>query len=453
MSKDQEIARLYEDFQELIEKGILTQESATKLREHYGEPDKQSSRNLIFIISAILGSILIGLGIILLFAYNWDEFSRLTRTVITFLPLIGAEIVFGFAYFLKRNSIGWMESTSGFLLLMAGAAIALTGQIYNIGGTLSELLFTWLLISIPLVYIANTVLVFVFYMLLLTSWSYTVTDFISSWNLSADTITMNKLTFLLLSIAVIPQFWRNVDRTRFTAKGNIMGWFFAIAMFLSSFNFVTYDGGLSTLFYSVCLTVLLYAFGKLFYDKTKPIWQKPFQATGIASIYIIAIMCTYEWYWRDFSRNSWFFNSYNVPHRITHLILYIISSVFFAITIFILYKRMKQKLPVNYFPIVLPVIIGTGILISHFWADFTIAIIMCNLYLLGYGIYYIYNGIKLDKTSLVNAGMLFLSILIAVRFFASDAGFLLKGIVFILLGCGFLGVNIFLMKKQKKNER
>src|SRR5580692_8335732 len=120
MSREKEINWLYEELPKLVQQGVLSEEVAENLRKHYGVPDKSRSRNLIFIISGILGSVLIGLGIILLFAYNWDEFSRTTRTIITFLPLIAAELIFGYAYFRKRDSIAWMEGTAGFLFLMAG---------------------------------------------------------------------------------------------------------------------------------------------------------------------------------------------------------------------------------------------------------------------------------------------------------------------------------------------
>ncbi len=451
MSKDKEIGWLYEELPGLVEKGIIPEETAVKLREHYGEPDRAHSRNLIFIISAILGSILIGLGIILLFAYNWDEYSRLTRTIITFIPLIAAEIIFGYAFFRKRDSVAWMESASGFLMLMVGAAIGLTGQIYNMGGTLSELLFTWLVLSLPLIYIANSVLTFSLYMILLIWWSFTTSDMAYRWIIADDYLTTNKLTFLVLILAAVPYLWRNIDRTRFTAKGNIIGWFFAVSALLSSVNFLNFNGGLSTLFYCTCMTTLLYASGKIFYNKGHALWQKPFQVGSLVLIYVIAIMCTFDWYWRDFAHYSWFFNFENIPHRSTHLTLYLLSFVFVGLTGRILYKQIKSNAPVNYFPFLLPVIIGTGIFISHIWADFLIAIILSNLFILSYSIYYIYSGIKLDKTSLVNAGMLFLSVLIAVRFISSDAGFLLKGIVFILIGCCFLAVNYVLMKKQKRN--
>ncbi len=451
MGRDKEISWLYEELPSLVEKGLLTEEAASKLRNHYGEPEKNSSRNLIFIISAILGSILIGLGIILLFAYNWDEYSRLTRTIITFIPLIAAELVFGYAYFRKRTSIGWMEGASGFLFLMVGAAIGLTGQIYNMGGTLSELLLIWILVTLPLLYLANTVLVFSLYMILLSWWSFNSMEFFRWMSTSDDFFTINKIIFLLLALAVVPFLFKNIDKTRFTARGNILGWVFSVPLFLSYFGFLTFTSGLSSLFYYTCLATIVYALGKLFYDNTSSLWQKPMQVAGITTIFLLGICFTFKGYWGDFTHSYWFYYHNSVHHRATHLILYLSGSMFLAASAALTFKRFKKKIAINYFPLVFPIIIGIGVMLAHLSTDFLIITILCNLFILGYGIYYIYNGIKLDRISLVNAGMLFLSILIAVRFISSDAGFLMKGIIFILLGSGFLAVNYFLLRKQKKN--
>ena len=449
MGKDKEIGWLYDEIPSLIEKGILTEESAVKLREHYGEPERNNSRNLVFIISAILGSILIGLGIILLFAHNWDEYSRTTRTVLSFIPLLVAEFLFGYAYFRQRNSISWMESTAGFLVLMVGSSLFLIGQIYNLGGNLSELLFTWIVLTIPLIYFSRTVLPYVFYMILLTWWSFIADETVNKWHL-AHQLPVAKLAFLFLALAMIPHLVRNIDRTRFTGRGNIIGWFYAASLIISASPILLDGGGLAMLFYDACMVTLLYALGKIFYDNVKQFWQKPFQVTAIASIFILSLYGTFDSFWRELTVGSWLFGTEKVMHE-SRLVLYIIGCMFFGGAAYIMYNRFKQEKPVNYFPLCFPVLIGIGILMLKYYPENDITITIFNLFVLGYSVYYIYSGIKLDRTSLVNAGMLFLSLLIIVRFFSDNIAFLVKGTIFILIGIGFLLVNYFLMKKRQKN--
>ncbi|MEL6924514.1 MAG: DUF2157 domain-containing protein, partial [Bacteroidota bacterium] len=65
-------------------------------------------------------------------------------------------------------------------------------------------------------------------------------------------------------------------------------------------------------------------------------------------------------------------------------------------------------------------------------------------------IYYIREGIQLRKLSLINVGMLFLTAMIVARFFDADLNLIWKGIVFILLGVGFLSVNVIMSRRLKK---
>ena len=64
------IGWLYRELQDLVVKGILTQETADRLRQHYGEVRSVSKTTVTLIILGTIGALLIGLGIILLLAHN-----------------------------------------------------------------------------------------------------------------------------------------------------------------------------------------------------------------------------------------------------------------------------------------------------------------------------------------------------------------------------------------------
>jgi len=52
----------------------------------------------------------------------------------------------------------------------------------------------------------------------------------------------------------------------------------------------------------------------------------------------------------------------------------------------------------------------------------------------------------------VNTGMLMLAILIIARFFDSEISFVIKGLVFIAVGIGFLVTNIVLVRQKRGAE-
>ena len=73
-----------------------------------------------------------------------------------------------------------------------------------------------------------------------------------------------------------------------------------------------------------------------------------------------------------------------------------------------------------------------------------------DLAILALGSYYLWKGFKSERTLLVNFGLVVISAQVVYRFFDSSLSFVLKGIVFILLGISFFVVN-YLILKQKKN--
>jgi hypothetical protein len=77
-----------------------------------------------------------------------------------------------------------------------------------------------------------------------------------------------------------------------------------------------------------------------------------------------------------------------------------------------------------------------------------------NLIMLSIGVGFIIYGAKNTALSHINTGMAAVCALIVMRFFDSDLDLFWRGIVFLLLGAGFLFVNLKILraKKQAKKE-
>ena len=146
---------LPKDIAELVRAAVNSQETAEKINDYYRSKGRHSS-NRLFIVFGIFGAILVGLGIILLVAHNWDELSRSTKLFFAFLPLLTGQILCGFVLIKKQDSIAWRESAAVFLFLSVGACISLVTQIYNLPGDLTSFLLTWMLLCLPLVYIMRS---------------------------------------------------------------------------------------------------------------------------------------------------------------------------------------------------------------------------------------------------------------------------------------------------------
>ncbi|WP_435414935.1 DUF2157 domain-containing protein [Polaribacter aestuariivivens] len=112
-----------QELPKLIKEGIISEEIAMKIESYYNLKTDNSS-NKLFTVFGVIGSLLVGLGIILILAHNWDNFSKLTKTIFAFLPLIIGQIVVGYSLLKKKNST-WLESSGTFLFFGVGSSISL----------------------------------------------------------------------------------------------------------------------------------------------------------------------------------------------------------------------------------------------------------------------------------------------------------------------------------------
>lgn len=110
--------------------GIVTPEQADRLRQRYAEPAGAVPWGLL--VFATAGAIVIGLGVILLFAYNWAEIPKLGKLALVFAAIIGTHT--GSIRLLARE--GWQpklgEALAALGTMLYGAGIWLVAQIYNI---------------------------------------------------------------------------------------------------------------------------------------------------------------------------------------------------------------------------------------------------------------------------------------------------------------------------------
>ncbi len=107
-------------------------------------------------VTAVLGALLIGSGIILVLAANWDLFPRVVRTVLAFVPLLASQELGAFVLLRNADSMGWRESVALLNSLAVAAAIALVSQIYHLQGDFVEFMLVWMLLTLPAIYLMNS---------------------------------------------------------------------------------------------------------------------------------------------------------------------------------------------------------------------------------------------------------------------------------------------------------
>ncbi|UCD55712.1 MAG: DUF2157 domain-containing protein [Candidatus Omnitrophota bacterium] len=426
---------LYQELPELIRKGILSQQNADNLRQYYGSIEGKGGRWLALIIFGIFGALLIGLGIILLIGHNWEDLSRQMRTILSILPLLAGQLLVGWTIFQGKRSIALREGSATFLTFMIGASIALVGQTYHIPGNTAGFLLTWMLLTIPLVYLLGVTIPAIIYMIGITSWAcYTQND------------ALHSIFFWPLAMLVVPHFVQIFKKDEYAIRFTMFAWVISLCLCVTGGITLgkVWPGSWVVIYTS--LFAILYLVGNFWFAETQAIWKRPFHVVGAIGIFITSFILTYKWPWKDM---GWYYYRYGKgTFGFTAIADCFITLMLLVVAIALLVSCVRRKLISKITFGIVPVIAVLGYSISRAGANAIFPTILFNIYLLAAGIITMITGLKEKSLGIVNVGMLMLTILIVARFFDSSQGFVTRGLAFIILGTGFLVTNIMLIRHK-----
>ncbi len=426
---------LYDELPVLVRAGVLSEDAARRIRQHYGPVAQVAFSKIAVLLCGVFAALLIGLGIILLLAHNWDGLSRPLRTALAFAPLAAGQLLAAWTLWKRDDSAAWREGSGTFLALSIGACIALIGQTYHIPGNLSSFLLTWLLLGLPLVYVLRSTTVALLYAMGVTAWAAE-----SQWQTGAP-------AYWPLMLLVLPHvIWVHSLDAR-GARAFLTAWGFSICLCVGLG--IVLEGtppGTWILAYSALLTVFLLA-GRIWYPGAL---RHPFTWLGSLGTVGLALLLTFDDTWRDIGyahhhRGDPFQPWGAVEGYIVVALLLILATI---LLLHLLRKDGFGVLPWGAAPAV--ALIGFALVLYAEQRE--VPLILYNLYLLILGILTFGDGIRKARLGRTNAGMAILSVLVVARFFDSDLSFSLRGILFILLGTGFLAANVLLARRYRSQE-
>ena len=424
--------KFQDQIKELLDNNIITEEVALSITNYYKTSD-DSGTSKLFLTFGVIGAILASLGVILVFAHNWDSMSRFSKCVVSFLPLVVGQFFCGYSLFSKNNSAAWKESSASFLFFAVGATISLIAQIYNISGDFNSFMLTWMILCLPILYLMSSNLVSLLYIIGITV--YAINTNYWSYFKPFD------YNYWLLLLGVMPHYLQLLKGTETNFRA-IHNWFITASLTICWGAFGNHYQNDDLLYFGYCfLFTSFYFIAKTKYYNNEKLLVNAFAIVGKLGILFMLYLGSFKYLWNDLANDYFDFTS---------LLTYSTATVFILSLLLLIKFRKAKALAVNEITQYAVLFFGLCYLISK--CNELTPVVFCNAYLLLLGSKEIQKGNATDSIARLNFGVLIIAILVACRFFDTEMGFLARGILFILVGVSFFALNYYMLKKRKRNE-
>jgi len=421
----------------LEQAGVLQPETSDRIKNYYAS-NTRGGLHWAVVAFAVLGALLIGSGIILLFAHNWDTFTRPTRAVLSVCPLaLGAAL--SAAAVLRNGGTAWREAAGLFHALAVGASIALIGQTYHLPSDMPDFLLTWALLVLPLPFLLRAGGASLVYLALACGWAFSAQDqygqAVAFWPL------------LLPGVVWLARLIR-ADRQSAQTHVAFAGLMTALCVGTGA-AFERTVPGLWIVAYSALLSGAG-LFGLCLYGERDG-WNNIPKTFGVLGMAVLAYLFTWSEMWRGI---GWEHLRHQAQYRpwgawadggVTLALL-----AGWAVAAVRAFRRdSAETVTLAAFPVLATACFAFGSLTAS--AESLNALIF-NAFLLGLGVMYIVLGCRNVKLRQLNGGMALVSLLLVTRFFDSHFDYLARGLVFIALGAVFLTVNLVMARRKKQKE-
>jgi len=419
------------DLNELITHHIIDEETVERIRQFYKDKSSASGASRFLLILSLIGIVLVGLGLILILAYNWDDFSKWVKITLAFLPLLIAQFLGIYVLRKKTGEAIWTESAALTIFFALGIAISLLSQIYHIEADLSGFLKWWIILASVLIFIFN-------------SRSVSLAIWISvGWYLTTISWDKNQTydIFPLLVILVISAWYVN-QIIRGLHNNLLVFHHWTIPIVLTIFLFFNSALVCDRFIVLGCL-ILFLSFGAVAFG---PFAEQKFLSNGYRTaqflgIWIVGMIMTFDFFWSDSP-------SAKLIGCLSSSTL-LVPGVFMLLLGLVVWLYLKKRIstaPDNMwwlgFSLVIILILGE---IHTVTGQF-----LSNLIVLAAASKLIYDGVIRENLIVVNLGILALAVWIIAWFFGHDFSVIWKGLLFIGLGLLCFGINTMIIKKQKQ---
>lgn len=403
------------------------------MRAEYAIPGKELPLGTV--LRALFGGALLVGGLLLVLAHSWADLGRSVRVGLSFLPLL-ATLGLGFWILAKDlRSIALREGVALANSLSVALALSLISEVYNISGNFADFALWWALCSLPVALLLEGAAAWVLFQILAMLWA---------WNLRTQGWSLPGYLGLELASLVLclPSVW--------TEKKRQLGTLLAVVFFL------TFTGALGATVFPVEGTAWRFAAYSLWFGIAWLAGGLGFSRAGgylrvLASLglVIILVFLSFGDTWTHFYFHGRSPQVDNASHTGCIVWLALLGMALFGIA----GARLRKLDLLAWLALGAALLPLVGAWLRLQGASPLQLMIGANLYGALFALEALRSGLKEMDAIRINFGGLLFSALVVSRFFDSELSYLLRGLVFIALGLGFLGMNVWLKKRRSSLEK
>lgn len=436
---------------------IISSQQAQLLQQRYRAQATKHSQNLLQIILSVIGALLIGVGIVSILAFNWDNLPETLRMIIAFLPLVFSYLLMFYTIKNKASSAAWCEGAA--IANTAGifASLAMLSQVFHVSASLDNYFLLSAMLILPTIYLLNSASPLLIYYGALLLWRFNFEQIFKLLVLE-QTQLASLLSLFLAALSLPFIIKRHQDKSKFGFT--YINWSSVLLGFVFTADVLISVGKISPLI-SILVLCTLAATVAVAFRQQLPV--RPFAFVGNITYIVLFIL--------GYSRKSytwWLIDWWLAENSQTIFFLTLgCLAIFMGVGLWLYkYTQKQNKIATGYY--LLSLVGSTGLLSAmmaydnlfktdrtiYYRSDFTTPFgnyiwIIANLIIVALAILLFYRGIKEQTPSSSSMGLALICILVTLRFFDDDFSFLIKGLIFIAMGMVFLVANWRLSKYFK----
>jgi uncharacterized membrane protein len=365
------------------------------------------------------------------------------RSVIAFLPLVCAQFLCAFVLLRRDESKAWRESAAVLNVAGIGTAIALVSQTYQFHGSFADFMLTWLLLSLPLVYLLRAAFGAITYLIGTSIWI---------WE-HDNRFAAGPMPFWLLLALVLPYLISVHRRAPRSREASALWIACAIATAFGLFGTAEFSHAHLMAPALAGFFTAIYLSGMEFFRSNDEDALHPLAFLGGVAIGVMALVLTFDDVWR-FATPSARVDNWWHSLAVAVELAFPIGAV--ALAGWLLEKgRMRFSYLIAAFPLVVGIGWMTVRACMARGGEVTTrecastATIFLNVYTFALGVELIARGLRAESTARTNFGLLLIAALAVARFFDSDVSFVVRAVGFIVIGVGFLLTNLLLFRRRR----